>query len=90
MALSLIMILHELAANAAKHGARRTGNVKVSWKEVGSDGNELQLTWQEFGVATKIRAEGAGYDATTKSLGARVHRHFLDGGILVDLAIPLR
>jgi len=67
----------------------------VSWKEVGSDGNELQLTWQEFGVATKIRAEGAGYgftqiDATTKSLGAPVHRHFLDGGILVDLAIPLR
>ena len=97
MALSLIMILHELATNAAKHGAfaRRSGNVRVSWKEVGPERKELQLTWQEFGVSPIAQAEGAGYgftliDATTKSLGARVERRLLNEGIFVDLAIPLR
>jgi two-component sensor histidine kinase/integral membrane sensor domain MASE1 len=97
MALSLIMILHELATNAAKHGAfaRRAGNVRVTWNEAETERKELQLTWQEFGVATNIRAAGTGYgftliDATTKSLGARVERRFLGEGILVDLAIPLR
>jgi two-component sensor histidine kinase len=97
MALSLIMILHELAANAAKHGAfaLKTGNIRVSWKEAGPAHKELQLIWQEFGVPTRAHAEGTGYgftliDATTKSLGARVERRFLDEGIFVDLAIPLR
>jgi two-component sensor histidine kinase/integral membrane sensor domain MASE1 len=97
MALSLIMILHELATNAAKHGAfaQRAGNVRVTWNEAGPERKELQLTWQEFGVATNIRAGGTGYgfaliDATTKSLGARVERRLLGEGILVDLAIPLR
>jgi two-component sensor histidine kinase/integral membrane sensor domain MASE1 len=96
MALSLIMILHELAANAAKHGAfaRKTGNVKVSWKKAGPELQELQLRWQEFGVSANAPG-GTGYgftliDATTKSLGARVERRFLNEGIFVDLAIPLR
>lgn len=97
MALSLMMILHELAANAAKHGAfaRKTGSVRVNWKETGSDQKELRLTWQEFGVAMSTQAEGTGYgftliDATMKALGARVERRFLDAGIFVHLAIPLR
>ena len=97
MALSLIMILHELAANAAKHGAFavKTGNVRVSWKHAGPEHQELQLRWQEFGVPTNEHTGGTGYgftliDATTKSLGARVERRFLNEGIFVDLAIPLR
>jgi two-component sensor histidine kinase/integral membrane sensor domain MASE1 len=97
MALSLIMILHELATNASKHGAfaRRAGNVRVSWKQVGPEHKELHLTWQEFGVSANAPAEGTGYgftliDATTRSLGARVERRFLNEGIFVDLAIPLR
>jgi two-component sensor histidine kinase/integral membrane sensor domain MASE1 len=97
MALSLIMILHELATNASKHGAfaRRTGNVRVCWKEVGAEHKELQLTWQEFGVSANAPAESTGYgftliDATIKSLGARVERRFLNEGIFVDFAIPFR
>jgi two-component sensor histidine kinase/integral membrane sensor domain MASE1 len=97
MALSLIMILHELATNASKHGAfaEKTGKVQVCWKEAGLEHKELQLTWQEFGVPTTAHAESSGYgftliDATTKSLGARVERRFLNEGIFVDLAIPLR
>ena len=96
MALSLMMILHELAANAAKHGAFacNTGQLELSWQETGSEKKELRLTWQEFGVSS-THAEGTGYgftliDATMKALGARVDRRFLDDGIFVHLAIPLR
>jgi two-component sensor histidine kinase len=97
MALSLIMILHELAANASKHGAfaQRNGKVQVCWKEAGLEKKELQLTWQEYGVSTMAHAGGTGYgftliDATTKTLGARVERRLLKDGIFVDLVIPLR
>jgi sensor histidine kinase regulating citrate/malate metabolism len=67
----------------------------VSWKEAGPEHKELQLIWQEFGVSTRPHAEGTGYgftliDATTKSLSGRVERRFLNEGIFVDLAIPLR
>jgi len=45
---SLALALHELATNAAKHGAlvRPTGRLIVTW-EVNTDG--LTLTWQESG-----------------------------------------
>lgn len=98
MALSVIMILHELAANASKHGAfaNRSGTLTVRWQEVGlQEARALQLQWQEFGVAQGLKGQGNGYgfsliDATTKALGAQVDRQFLDGGIRVVLTIPLR
>ena len=70
------------------------GDSELSWQETGSEKKELRLTWQEFGVSS-THAEGTGYgftliDATMKALGARVDRRFLDDGIFVHLAIPLR
>ena len=55
----------------------------------------LHLKWQEFGGSSNVKSERSGYgftliDATTKSLGAKVERHFLGEGILVELTIPLR
>jgi len=98
MALSLMMILHELAANAAKHGAfaRKRGTLGVRWQKVGpAQEDALHLKWQEFGGSCNVKSERSGYgftliDATTKSLGAKVERHFLGEGILVELTIPLR
>jgi two-component sensor histidine kinase len=97
MALSLIMILHELAANASKHGAfaRKSGSLKVRWQEVGPEkGKKLQLHWQEFGVADFLPAGGSGYgftliDATTKALGAQFERQLLNGGMKLEITIPL-
>jgi two-component sensor histidine kinase len=98
MALSLMMILHELAANAAKHGAfaHEGGTLSVRWQKVALEQNEaLQLKWQEFGVSCNIQPERSGYgftliDATTKSLAAKVERLFLGDGISMGLIIPLR
>ena len=49
-ALALGMAFHELATNAARHGAlsRPEGQVRVSWK-VENDGASLRLTWAETG-----------------------------------------
>jgi two-component sensor histidine kinase len=43
---ALALILHELATNAAKHGAlsRPKGSVAVNWSAVG---DELRLRWSE-------------------------------------------
>jgi two-component sensor histidine kinase len=98
MALSLMMILHELAANSAKHGAFgcEEGRLSVIWREVGPPGSgELQLSWEEFGKTPGTNPDGRGYgftliDSTTKALGARVERSFREGGISVELTIPLR
>jgi len=98
MALSLMMILHELAANSAKHGAFgcEEGRLSVRWREVGPPrSGELQLSWEEFGRSPGAKPDGRGYgftliDSTTKALGARVERSFREGGISVELTIPLR
>jgi two-component system CheB/CheR fusion protein len=44
------LVLHELAANAAKYGSlsRPSGSVNVTWRlEPGNDGNRLVVVWNE-------------------------------------------
>jgi two-component sensor histidine kinase len=47
-ALSLAMALHELATNAAKHGAlsNRDGQITITWR-TSDDGGTLRLQWSE-------------------------------------------
>jgi PAS domain S-box-containing protein len=51
-ALSLAMVIHELATNASKYGALSVsrGRVHVHWEEESlSSGSQLDLTWEERG-----------------------------------------
>ena len=98
MVLTLTMVLHELATNAAKHGAFRSkgGKLKVGWQqEVGPAGEiKLQLSWAEFGVPNCQPQNCNGYgttliDMTVSIMGGSVDRTFGENGISVQLLIPL-
>ena len=75
-AITLGMIFHELATNAAKFGAlsAQDGVVGVSWREVGDAGaRRLIIDWQEDGGPTVGRPQ-------RKGLGSRLlERGIVDG-----------
>ncbi len=54
------MAFHELATNAAKHGAlsTKTGKIRIGWQVCSKDGM-LRLNWSESGSAPPERRDGA-------------------------------
>jgi two-component sensor histidine kinase len=96
----LAMVLHELATNAAKHGALSIpgGQVKVRWtvgRRKGEDGL-LRLRWAEAGgppVAGPPARRGFGtrvVEATVRGqLGGSVERHWESAGLAVEIAVPV-
>ena len=76
-ALSLALMLHELATNAAKYGALTTENgyVDLRW-EIGENGGEpqLRLTWTEVGgpAVTPPKRKGFGSRFIERGLVAQV------------------
>jgi PAS domain S-box-containing protein len=94
-ALIVGLILHELATNAAKHGAlaARKGRVEVAW---GSRGESFRLTWSESGgpaVSTPAR-RGFGSSllerAPAHELQGRANLEFGAKGVRYDLDAPLQ
>jgi len=100
IATSMTMVLHELATNAAKHGALRStgGKLKVAWRqETSSDGvRQLHISWHEVAAPrpyTKGAADGAGYgtaliDSTIATLGGRIDRSSGDDNFCVRMLVP--
>jgi len=84
-AVSLILILHELATNAVKHGAlsRPGGKVQLSWV-VEEGAPATRLDWIETGVAKISDPNRTGFGAELfRVLGRdsiRIHRAFQDSG----------
>jgi two-component sensor histidine kinase len=75
-ALSLALLIHELATNALKHGSLSVpaGGVEVTWR---TDGDDLVLLWKEFGGPPAS-------DPTKTGLGTRLIRMGLVGTSLVE------
>ncbi|AWB24016.1 histidine kinase [Methylobacterium currus] len=95
--LTLSLMLHELATNAAKYGALSspTGRVAVTWELAGSAEILLRLRWQESGgppVAPPTRG-GFGSRLIERSLvhsfGGRVSLRFPPEGAVMELEAPL-
>jgi two-component sensor histidine kinase len=96
----LAMVLHELATNAAKHGALSApgGRVEVRWtvgRRKGEDGL-LRLRWAEVGgppVAGPPGRRGFGtrvVEATVRGqLGGTVERRWEPTGLVVEVAVPV-
>ncbi|RWE34484.1 MAG: PAS domain-containing protein [Mesorhizobium sp.] len=94
--MSLSLVLHELATNAAKYGALSVpgGRVHVIWK-LEENNTQLRLKWVERGGPAVVSPESTGYgtkliqSATTYSLGGRVEQDYAAEGLQAELVIPL-
>lgn len=91
--MTLSLILHELATNAAKYGALSVpdGRVDVEWF---LRGNELQFCWRERDgprVGEPIR-NGFGSRLIDRGLGtsSQVTRQYLATGLEVTITVPIR
>jgi two-component sensor histidine kinase/PAS domain-containing protein len=94
---ALSMALHELATNAAKHGALSVpaGRIDVDWRADVAAG-VLRLTWRERGgppVAGEPARRGFGsrlVEATIGSqLGGTVERRWEEAGLVCAMTAPL-
>lgn len=92
------MALHELATNAAKHGALSlpTGQIDVSWSlEQQTSGRKLTLHWRERGgpLVTKPEQEGFGsmllQSCLGRQLGGQIEMIFAPSGLEVRISAAL-
>lgn len=93
-ALSLGMVLHELAANAVKHGALagETGRIVLRWHR---DGSDIQMMWRESGGAGLAGPPRQGFGLrlvsreTSYGLGGRADLDFSTAGLVATLRFPV-
>ncbi|MET3781953.1 two-component sensor histidine kinase [Brevundimonas sp. 1080] len=95
--LSLGMIFHELATNAAKYGALHTpdGRILIDWGLADQRDRKLKLSWREIGGPKVTAPERRGFGSR---LIERNIRHDLAGeidlvyaadGLIAELTVPL-
>jgi PAS domain S-box-containing protein len=98
-ALNLGLAFHELATNAAKHGALTCsgGRVNISWRTAESGaGRSLFMVWEERGgPPPKLdRPPGFGSRLITSTirtdLGGRVEFSYCAEGLRVELEVPIK
>jgi two-component sensor histidine kinase len=92
------MVIHELATNAAKHGALSSpdGRVSVSWERTGTNAAVvLTITWNEVGGPPTRAPVRRGYasrlirDLIPHELGGTVDLAFPSDGLCCKIEIPL-
>jgi PAS domain S-box-containing protein len=93
-ALTLGLVFHELATNAAKYGSLSapTGDVEVGWSLAAGDPPTLELTWREQGgpPVSPPRRRGFGSRLIERTLGAGDSRlEFAPGGLVCRIRLPL-
>jgi two-component sensor histidine kinase/integral membrane sensor domain MASE1 len=95
---SLTMVLHELAMNAAKHGALKSkdGKLRVTWREEpdASGAKSLNVTWEEASCLIESAPGSTGYgtaliDTTIATLGGKIERQYEDGVFRAELVLPM-
>jgi len=93
LALSMALLLHELATNASKYGSLSvaTGQLTVQWSVVD---NRLTLQWRESGGPTVVEPtrHGAGtklIKAMLTALGGEIDTRFDPAGLIVQMGLHL-
>lgn len=93
---SLSLVLHELATNAAKHGALSVsgGRIRVGWV-VEEENSRVRLRWVESGGPPVTPPTTTGYGTllieslTTYNLGGQVEQDYAASGLRAVIVIPL-
>ena len=96
-ALSLGMIFHELATNAAKYGSLSApdGRVLVDWSLLDQTRPRLRLTWREVGGPPVATPEHRGFGSrliernVRHDLAGEVKLDYANDGFSADFSIPL-
>jgi two-component system CheB/CheR fusion protein len=97
VALSLGMIIHELGTNSLKYGSLSVadGSLEISWATERRSGNSLVLDWIERGGPLVGKQPQRGFGLTlierevSHGLGGKAQIEFEEGGLRVNLRIPL-
>ena len=100
VATSLTMVLHELATNAAKHGALKSkgGKLKVGWRQEAhpQNGMVLHFAWHETvldsGAVPTTANTGYGtalIDSTIATLRGQIEREIQNQGISLRFWVPI-
>jgi two-component sensor histidine kinase len=97
MAVTLGMVVHELATNAAKHGAlsAEEGRVEIAWQVREGHSPSLWLDWVESGGPPVRRPESKGFGMTLLErsvgfeLGGTIELDFAPAGVRAQLSLPL-
>jgi CheY-like chemotaxis protein len=90
------MAIHELATNAAKHGAlsTRAGSLSVTW-EIAAAENQVRINWIESGGPTVKQPQHTGFGrlllerALASDLNGKVKLDFTNGGLNCLIAFPV-
>jgi PAS domain S-box-containing protein len=98
VALTLAMVLHELATNAAKYGALSapSGRLKLSWTVAnGASPSILHMDWQETGGPAVAQPQRRGFGsrlverAIAQELKGAAKLEFAPSGVRCRIEIPL-
>jgi two-component sensor histidine kinase len=92
-ALTMALVLHELATNASKYGSLSgiAGNVSIRWSIAE---NQLNLEWRETGGPIVVRPERQGFGSRLvtgilASFGGKIDAQFESTGLICCLTIGL-
>lgn len=94
-AVNFQLAFHELASNAARHGAlsRPEGSVEVRWQA--DDGQRLWMSWVERGGPPVVDPQKRGFglkmigDGIARSIGGQAFVTFAPEGLSWELSAPL-
>ena len=93
LVLTMALLIHELATNAAKYGAfsKTEGRVSVEWS---LNQGCLELAWRESDGPTIARPTSSGFGTrlfkrALEPLGGTVHVDFAPTGLVCKLSIPM-
>ena len=98
-ALTLALVLHELATNEAKYGAlsKSEGRISVEWHIANNEqGPRVHLSWIESGGPAVQSPERKGFGSTliersvAYELQGTAELHFDPSGVICRIEIPLR